>query len=129
MAGSRTILVTPSLFALQEIAVDRVTRYNGRSTEIPDFFPEAMEKACKYLENIVNDEIRKRERLPFEWTGTNGQLWHANVAASNCYEGTRESVGFHSDQLTYLGPYPTIASLSLGAFILPLRQSFKMTLF
>jgi len=25
-----------------------------------------------------------------------------------------ESVGFHSDQLTYLGPYPTIASLSLG---------------
>lgn len=36
------------------------------------------------------------------------------MAASNCYEGTKEGVGFHSDALTYLGPYPTIASLSLG---------------
>lgn len=44
-------------------------------------------------------------------------LWRANVAASNCYEGTKEGVGFHSDALTYLGPYPTIASLSLGKYI------------
>ena len=77
-----------------------------------------MEKACKYVENIVNDEMRKRERLPLEWTGCCGgadaKLWHANVAAANCYEGAQESVGYHSDQLTYLGPYPTIASLSLG---------------
>lgn len=83
-----------------------------------------MEKACKYVEEIVNDEMRKRERLPFEWTGhrgAGGRLWHANVAASNCYEGAQESVGFHSDQLTYLGPYPTIASLSLGEFIFSLR--------
>jgi len=90
-----------------------------------------MEKACRYVENIVNDEMRKRERLPFEWTGLRGadaQLWHANVAASNCYEGARESVGFHSDQLTYLGPYPTIASLSLGelAFFSP-RPSLTIT--
>ncbi|KAG6379108.1 hypothetical protein JVT61DRAFT_11545 [Boletus reticuloceps] len=79
-----------------------------------------MEKACKYVENIVNDEMRQRERLPLEWTGRHGadrQLWHANVAAANCYEGTQESVGYHSDQLTYLGPYPTIASLSLGKLI------------
>lgn len=27
---------------------------------------------------------------------------------------TPKSVGYHSDVLTYLGPYPTIASLSLG---------------
>ncbi|KAF8584849.1 hypothetical protein K439DRAFT_1653133 [Ramaria rubella] len=38
----------------------------------------------------------------------------ANVAAINCYTGGKEGVGFHSDQLTYLGPFPTIASLSLG---------------
>ncbi|KAF8558449.1 hypothetical protein OG21DRAFT_1474901 [Imleria badia] len=91
--------------------------YNGRPTEPPEFFPGIMEKACEYVENIVNDEMRKRERLPLEWTGhrgADGQLWHANVAAANCYEGAQESVGFHSDQLTYLGPYPTIASLSLG---------------
>lgn len=75
-----------------------------------------MEEACRYVEKVVNEEMRKRERLPLEWTGqgADGQLWHANVAASNCYEGTQESVGLHSDQLTYLGPYPTIASLSLG---------------
>ena len=99
-------------------------RYNGRPTDPPEFFPEVMEKACRYVENIVNDEIRKRERLPFEWTsrrGANDQLWHANVAASNCYEGAQESVGFHSDQLTYLGPYPTIASLSLGESMCLLR--------
>jgi len=27
---------------------------------------------------------------------------------------TEQSVGAHADQLTYLGPYPTIASISLG---------------
>ncbi|KAG8217335.1 hypothetical protein J3R82DRAFT_5430 [Butyriboletus roseoflavus] len=99
--------------------------YNGRPTGPPEFFPEVMENACKIVEKIVNDEMRKRERLAFEWTGhpgSDGQLWHANVAASNCYEGAQESVGFHSDQLTYLGPYPTIASLSLGEFIFLLRN-------
>jgi alkylated DNA repair dioxygenase AlkB len=75
-----------------------------------------MEEACNYVEKIVNDEMRKRKRFPLEWggAGTEGQMWRANVAASNCYNGGKESVGFHSDQLTYLGPYPTIASLSLG---------------
>lgn len=75
-----------------------------------------MEEACTIIERVVNDEIKKRDRFPLEWAGTGpeGQVWRANVAASNCYEGGKESVGFHSDQLTYLGPYPTIASLSLG---------------
>lgn len=75
-----------------------------------------MEEACAYVERIVNNEMQRRPRLPLEWAGKDfeGHIWRANVAASNCYEGTKESVGFHSDQLTYLGPYPTIASLSLG---------------
>ncbi|KAH7929782.1 hypothetical protein BV22DRAFT_1029177 [Leucogyrophana mollusca] len=90
--------------------------YNGRPGDPPQVFPEPMEEACEIVERIVNDEMRKRSRLPLEWAGkgTEGQIWRANVAASNCYEGTKESVGFHSDHLTYLGPYPTIASLSLG---------------
>ena len=67
--------------------------------------------------------MRKRKRYPLEWAGESIEdrdapaepvLWRANVAAANCYEGAKESVGPHSDQLTYLGPYPTIASLSLG---------------
>jgi hypothetical protein len=75
-----------------------------------------MEEACELIEHVVNSEMRERKRYPLEWagTGTEGQIWRANVAASNCYEGGKESVGFHSDQMTYLGPYPTIASLSLG---------------
>lgn len=90
--------------------------YNGRQTDPPEVFPDVMEEACLYVENMVNEEIQKRHRLPLEWAGrgSEGQIWRANVAASNCYEGTKDSVGFHSDHLTYLGPYPTIASLSLG---------------
>ncbi len=76
-----------------------------------------MEEACKIIEEIVNNELRKRTHsYKLEWgrQGGNEPLWRANVAASNCYQGGKESVGPHSDQLTYLGPYPTIASLSLG---------------
>ncbi|KAK4051444.1 hypothetical protein OIV83_002928 [Microbotryomycetes sp. JL201] len=40
--------------------------------------------------------------------------WTPNVSAANCYTGKDEGVGWHSDVLTHLGPYPTIASLSLG---------------
>ncbi|KAI0363466.1 hypothetical protein BV20DRAFT_958179 [Pilatotrama ljubarskyi] len=94
--------------------------YNGRETDAPPTFPEPMEEACQIIEKVVNEELRKRKRFPLEWGGYPAKegeeplLWRANVAASNCYAGAKESVGFHSDQLTYLGPYPTIASLSLG---------------
>ncbi|RDB21303.1 Alpha-ketoglutarate-dependent dioxygenase alkB 3 [Hypsizygus marmoreus] len=89
--------------------------YNGRMTEAPDQFPTAMEEACIIVESIVNQELKHRNRFPLEWAGDDvDQTWRANVAASNCYEGSKEAVGFHSDQMTYLGPYPTIASLSLG---------------
>ncbi|EIN07726.1 hypothetical protein PUNSTDRAFT_88376 [Punctularia strigosozonata HHB-11173 SS5] len=82
-----------------------------------------MEAACRIVEAVVNEQMRKRPRLPFEWGGASpdGPLWRANVAASNCYEGAQSSVGLHSDQLTYLGPYPTIASLSLGT-----RRVFRL---
>lgn len=90
-------------------------------TDPPKVFPAEMEQACKIIEKIVNEELRERKRYPLEYggnleddSGSINPVWRANVAASNCYEGAKESVGFHSDQLTYLGPYPTIASLSLG---------------
>jgi hypothetical protein len=85
-------------------------------TEPPTTFPPEMEEACKIIENIVDEQMRKRKTtFSLEWAGKDKDpLWRANVAASNCYQGGKESVGFHSDQLTYLGPYPTIASLSLG---------------
>ncbi|KAG9056341.1 hypothetical protein FS842_010977 [Serendipita sp. 407] len=89
--------------------------YNGRPTAPPRTFLPEMEAACEIIERIVNDEIRKRGTLyPLEWPSTEEHPWQANVAAANCYTGSKETVGFHSDQLTYLGPCPTIASLSLG---------------
>jgi alkylated DNA repair dioxygenase AlkB len=84
-------------------------------TDPPQVFPPAMEEACNVVERVVNEQLKNRQRFPLEWGSDGGDAnWRANVAASNCYEGSKESVGFHSDQLTYLGPYPTIASLSLG---------------
>ena len=91
--------------------------YNGRATTAPATFPEPMERACQIVERVVNEELGKRKRFPLEWGDSSDgspPVWRANVAASNCYQGSKESVGWHSDQLTYLGPYPTIASLSLG---------------
>lgn len=70
-----------------------------------------MEEACAEIEKCVNTELAKRKRFPLEYAGSE---WRANVAAVNCYVGSKDGVGLHSDQLTNLGPYPTIASLSLG---------------
>ncbi|KAF8797888.1 hypothetical protein BYT27DRAFT_7178068 [Phlegmacium glaucopus] len=99
--------------------------YNGRLTDPPPKFPSEMEEACEIVERIVNQEMRKRKRFKLEWsssaTGDADSLWRANVAASNRYQGGKESVGFHCDHLTYLGPYPTIASLSLGT-----RRNFSL---
>ncbi|KAG9049686.1 hypothetical protein FS837_009450 [Tulasnella sp. UAMH 9824] len=86
--------------------------YNGTVTTKPPIFPAELEEACSYVESVVNAELSKRKRHASEWGGSSG--WKANVAAANCYKGGKEGVGFHTDQLTYLGPYPTIASLSLG---------------
>ena len=108
-----------------------IARYNGRPTDPPKQFPAAMAEACEYIERVVNAEMRKRPRFALEWGGepvnpapddkraTEPVIWRANVAASNRYEGTQESVGFHTDQLTNIGPYATIASLSLGKGISP----------
>lgn len=86
----------------------------------PLTFPDPMEEACQIVEKVVNTQMHKRRRYPLEWGGYPAEegedaiIWRANVAASNCYAGGKESVGLHTDQLTCLGPYPTIASLSLG---------------
>jgi len=93
-------------------------RYNGKPTAPPNRFLPEMEEACRIVETIVNKEISKRTRFSLEWPADQMNPWRANVAASNCYTGSKEGVGFHSDQLTYLGPYPTIASLSLGVWLI-----------
>ena len=74
---------------------------------MPKSFPGAMEEALLYIEDLVNEQISKRKRYPLEWAGS-PKDWHANVAASNCYRGSKEGVGAHADRLTcevYCGPY------------------------
>jgi hypothetical protein len=75
-----------------------LSRYNGRQSEAPSVFPDVMEEACAYVEAVVDAELRKRKRFPLEWDGetTSGVQWRANVAASNMYEGAKETVGFVS---------------------------------
>ncbi|KAI9794466.1 MAG: hypothetical protein M1833_000379 [Piccolia ochrophora] len=70
------------------------------------------------VQEAVNHEIDKRikghypggKKLRYQ----SPRQWIPNAAFVNCYDGGGESVGFHSDQLTYLGPRPIIGSLSLG---------------
>jgi hypothetical protein len=77
-----------------------------------------MSKVSPLVEEAVNVEIAKRIKTHYP----NGKklkyqsphLWKPNAAFVNCYDGGGESVGYHSDQLTYLGPRATIGSISLG---------------
>ncbi|KAK0458459.1 uncharacterized protein EV420DRAFT_1542361, partial [Desarmillaria tabescens] len=102
--------------------------YNGRMTDPPLEFPAPMEEACVIVERLVNEELRKRQRFPLEWAGQPGSeyAWHANVAASNCYEGAKESVGPHSDQMTYLGPYCTIGGSNYSLHYSGARRIFSL---
>ncbi|KAJ5519771.1 hypothetical protein N7463_000224 [Penicillium fimorum] len=70
------------------------------------------------VQRIVNSEINKRIRDVYpdgkKLQYQSPKEWRPNAAFVNCYDGANESVGYHSDKLTYLGPRPVIGSLSLG---------------
>lgn len=104
----------------------------------PPPFPPLLQEAAILVEEAVNaylDSRPENRRFGKEWKGK----WKAGIAGVNRYEGASSSVGLHADQLTCafslalrlihsvyanpdfsladdldLGPYPTIASLSLG---------------
>ncbi|TXT04278.1 hypothetical protein VHUM_04276 [Vanrija humicola] len=73
-------------------------------------FPPLLAEAARLVEDAVNAHLDTIPRYPLEYRGK----WEANMCAANRYDGAASTVGFHSDQMTYLGPFPTIASLSLG---------------
>ncbi|KAF9429686.1 hypothetical protein BGZ94_009837 [Podila epigama] len=85
--------------------------YNGTKQDPPRPFLKEMDDAKCVIRRIVNDLRAKRELHSYEAQGE----WNCNVAAVNHYAHSKESVGWHADKLTYLGPRPTIASLTLGA--------------
>ncbi|KAL9098969.1 MAG: hypothetical protein Q9163_005462 [Psora crenata] len=92
--------------------------YNGSYlTDVRQITPQMCRVSSK-VETDVNDEIAKRikysypggQKLKYQSPGR----WVPNAAFVNCYQGGSESVGYHSDQLTYLGPRAVIGSISLG---------------
>ncbi|KAK4176705.1 putative alpha-ketoglutarate-dependent dioxygenase [Triangularia setosa] len=91
--------------------------YNGgRITDVRTLTPK-LEAVRARVQETVNSAIQERIRTHHGSQKPRCQPsepWCANAAFVNCYNGPQESVGWHTDQLTYLGPHPTIASFSLG---------------
>ncbi|KAJ9293817.1 hypothetical protein DTO271G3_7444 [Paecilomyces variotii] len=92
--------------------------YNGQyRTDVRQITPYMRAVSAK-VQRAVNEEVRKRirdfypdgKKLKYQ----SPREWMPNAAFVNCYDGPAESVGFHSDELTYLGPRAIIGSLSLG---------------
>ncbi|KKY38579.1 putative grf zinc finger domain-containing protein [Diaporthe ampelina] len=92
--------------------------YNGaRLTDVRKITPY-LDKVKPLVQQAVNIEIQERirNRCPggLKLKHQSPHPWTPNAAFVNCYDGPGESVGWHSDQLTYLGPRAVIGSLSLG---------------
>jgi len=91
--------------------------YNGSYiTQVHQSRPEML-KASELVRQAVNKEIERRtkdfnggKKLKFQ----SPEEWRPNTSFVNCYDGAKESVGYHTDELTYLGPRAVIGSLSLG---------------
>jgi alkylated DNA repair dioxygenase AlkB len=91
--------------------------YNGSYiAHVHQSRPEML-KASDLVRQTVNTEIERRTRdfndgkkLKFQ----SSDEWRPNTSFVNCYDGGKESVGYHTDELTYLGPRAVIGSLSLG---------------
>ncbi|KAH7080756.1 hypothetical protein FB567DRAFT_562341 [Paraphoma chrysanthemicola] len=92
--------------------------YDGREMQDVRQSTSEMLKACPQVEEAVNREIQRRikdfypdgKKLKYQ----SPLPWRANTAFVNCYDGGKQNVGYHADQLTYLGPRAIIGSLSLG---------------
>lgn len=91
--------------------------YNGSYIEDVRQSQPEMLKVSSIVREAVNNEIDRRtrefnngEKLKFQ----SPDEWRPNTSFINCYDGGKENVGYHTDELTYLGPRAVIGSLSLG---------------
>ncbi|KAH6856595.1 hypothetical protein B0I37DRAFT_79244 [Chaetomium sp. MPI-CAGE-AT-0009] len=91
--------------------------YNGsKLTDVRTLTPQ-LERVKARVQEAVNREIQERIQTRYGGKKLKYQSpkpWTPNAAFVNCYNGPQESVGWHSDHLTYLGPRAVIGSLSLG---------------
>lgn len=92
--------------------------YNGSYLEDIRQITTQMRAVAPKVQSVVNEEVAKRikEHYPEgkKLTYQSPEPWMPNAAFVNCYKGGEESVGYHTDQLTYLGPRAVIGSISLG---------------
>ncbi|MCJ1275306.1 hypothetical protein MMC21_003107 [Puttea exsequens] len=94
--------------------------YNGSYLRDVRQITPQMRAVSTKVERTVNEDVAAR--IKFHYPGgkrlryQSPEAWKPNAAFVNCYKdlGGNESVGYHSDQLTYLGPRAIIGSLSLG---------------
>ncbi|KAI1377801.1 hypothetical protein F4677DRAFT_47952 [Hypoxylon crocopeplum] len=92
--------------------------YNGaKLSDIRRITPQLLRVRSR-VQEAVNREIQTRIKARYpggrKLKYQSPDLWSPNCAFVNCYDGPQENVGYHSDQLTYLGPRAVIGSLSLG---------------
>lgn len=77
-----------------------------------------LRSVSRQVQQAVNEAIQARIRDVYpdgkKLKYQSPKRWRPNAAFVNCYDGPAENVGYHSDDLTYLGPHPIIGSLSLG---------------
>ncbi|KAH8196520.1 hypothetical protein TruAng_009316 [Truncatella angustata] len=88
----------------------RLTDVRRITAELLRVKPLVQEGVNKEIEKRIKTKYPNREKLRFQSPDT----WKPNAAFVNCYDGPQQNVGYHSDQLTYLGPRAVIGSLSLG---------------
>ncbi|KAK2038184.1 GRF zinc finger protein [Colletotrichum somersetense] len=92
--------------------------YNGaKLSDVRRITPQLVKVKPRVAE-AVNREIQKRIRTRYpggkKLRFQSPKSWAPNSAFVNCYDGPQQNVGWHSDQLTYLGPRAVIGSISLG---------------
>ncbi|KAH0566469.1 hypothetical protein GP486_000139 [Trichoglossum hirsutum] len=92
--------------------------YNGSYLTDVRILPHIAANVSSKVRTAVNAEILKRIQTHYpnsrKLKHQSPHEWAPNAAFVNCYDGPTESVGYHSDELTYLGPRAVIGSLSLG---------------
>ncbi|KAG6174933.1 hypothetical protein E4U36_003952 [Claviceps purpurea] len=72
--------------------------------------PKVQDAVNKQIQHRIETRYPSGKKLRYQ----SPNPWIPNSAFVNCYDGAQQNVGWHSDQLTYLGPRAVIGSISLG---------------
>lgn len=95
-----------SAFYTKDLSVysQHTYRYNGKPVDTSRKYSQTMEACSDRVQQLVRQTDKE---------GT--AQWLSDACIANYYADESQSVGFHSDQLTYIGPRPVIAALTLGS--------------